>query len=93
MGLHCLARGESWPVEQASVAIIGPGDLVVRIHGFDLLGGDGVLGAAITLKREANLTAPSWPWASTSSNTQEPACGGVPGGKPNTVVPHWLCSP
>ena len=31
-----------------SEAVVGPGNLVVKVPGFDLLSGDGVLGATIT---------------------------------------------
>lgn len=56
-GVHG-ARGYSGSLGQASVTVVGPGDLVVRVHGFDLLSGDRVLGTTITLKTEADAHSP-----------------------------------
>ena len=60
----------------ASVAVVGPGDLVVRVPGFDLLSGDGVLGATVTLKGEGSAHSPVLALGAQSAGTPGDSSGG-----------------
>lgn len=59
----------------ASVAVIGPGDLVVGVSGFDLLCGDGVLGSTISLRREGSSYSLSLLWTSSYQVTARSQTG------------------